>query len=86
MGYLKGKLVRNYVVETFANLIHESRRAGIMVTHDLRMCKYLDRVLQMQDGKLVQVIEDRRNSKIYKNTTFGACIQRADLIKSAHLF
>jgi len=46
------------VVETFANLIHENGRAGIMVTHDLRMCKYVDRVLQMRDGKLVRVIED----------------------------
>jgi putative ABC transport system ATP-binding protein len=41
------------VVETFAALIHEQQRAGIMVTHDLRMCTYVDRVLQMQDGKLV---------------------------------
>ena len=47
------------MVETFANLIHENGRAGIMVTHDLRMCKYVDRVLQMRDGKLVQVIEDK---------------------------
>lgn len=42
------------VVETFANLIHEDNRTGIMVTHDLRMCKYVDRVLLMRDGKLVQ--------------------------------
>jgi putative ABC transport system ATP-binding protein len=41
------------VVRTFAALIHESNRAGIMVTHDLRMCQYVDRVLQMRDGKLV---------------------------------
>lgn len=41
------------VVRTFAALIHENQRAGIMVTHDLRMCKYVDRVLQMRDGKLV---------------------------------
>jgi putative ABC transport system ATP-binding protein len=47
------------VVETFANLIHENNRAGIMVTHDLRMCQYVDRVLQMQDGKLVQIYETR---------------------------
>ncbi len=43
------------VVETFAHLIHENDRAGIMVTHDLRMCQFVDRVLQMQDGKLVKV-------------------------------
>jgi putative ABC transport system ATP-binding protein len=47
------------VVQTFAALIHENQRAGIMVTHDLRMCQYVDRVLQMQDGKLVKVFDDR---------------------------
>jgi putative ABC transport system ATP-binding protein len=45
------------VVETFAHLIHENGRAGIIVTHDLRMCQYVDRVLQMQDGKLVRIYE-----------------------------
>jgi len=48
------------VVETFANLIHENNRAGIIVTHDLRMCQFVDRVLQMQDGKLVRVYEDKK--------------------------
>ena len=43
------------VVETFAALIHEQKRAGIMVTHDLRMCEFVDRVLMMRDGKLVQI-------------------------------
>ena len=43
------------VVETFAGLIHEQKRAGIMVTHDLRMCEFVDRVLLMQDGKLARV-------------------------------
>jgi len=47
------------VVETFANLIHENGRAGIMVTHDLRMCRVVDRVLQMRDGRLIQSIEDK---------------------------
>ena len=42
------------VVKTFAALIHENQRAGIMVTHDLRMCEFVDRVLQMRDGKLVR--------------------------------
>lgn len=46
------------VVETFAGLIHENNRAGIMVTHDLRMCRYVDRVLMMKDGKLVKEIRD----------------------------
>jgi putative ABC transport system ATP-binding protein len=48
------------VVETFAHLIHENQRAGIMVTHDLRMCVHVDRVLQMRDGKLVQVYESKQ--------------------------
>ena len=47
------------VVETFAGLIHEQNRAGIMVTHDLRMVEFVDRVLQMQDGKLVQIYTTR---------------------------
>lgn len=49
------------VVETFAGLIHEQGRAGIMVTHDLRMCEYVDRVLQMQDGKLVRIYSTRED-------------------------
>lgn len=47
------------VVQTFANLIHENGRAGIIVTHDLRMCQFVDRVLQMQDGKLVRIYEGK---------------------------
>jgi len=43
------------VVETFAGLIHEQNRAGIIVTHDLRMVEFVDRVLLMQDGKLVRI-------------------------------
>jgi putative ABC transport system ATP-binding protein len=46
------------VVKTFAALIHENQRAGIMVTHDLRMCQFVDRVLQMRDGKLVAIIDE----------------------------
>src|SRR5512147_1628046 len=47
------------VVETFAHLIHENNRAGIIVTHDLRMCQFVDRVLQMQDGKLVRIYDSK---------------------------
>ena len=46
------------VVETFSKIIREQGRAGVMVTHDLRMCQYVDRVFQMSDGKLVNVIAD----------------------------
>ena len=47
------------VVETFANLIHEQNRAGIMVTHDLRLTQYVDRVIQMRDGQIVKIIDNR---------------------------
>jgi putative ABC transport system ATP-binding protein len=47
------------VVKTFAGLIHEREGAGIMVTHDLRMCRHVDRVLQMRDGKLVAAYTGR---------------------------
>ena len=47
------------VVRTFAELIHEQNRAGIMVTHDLRMCKYVDRVIQMSDGQINRTIGER---------------------------
>ncbi len=49
----------NEVVATFAELIHEQGRAGIMVTHDLRMCKYVDRVIQMVDGQINSIIDER---------------------------
>jgi len=55
------------VVETFAGLIHEQKRAGIMVTHDLRMCVFVDRVLQMQDGRLVRVYRGTKDIKAFIN-------------------
>ncbi len=47
------------VVKLYADLIHEQRKAGIMVTHDLRMCKYVDKIIQIQDGRIQAVLEDR---------------------------
>ena len=47
------------VVETFADLIHEQNKAGIMVTHDLRMCLYVDKVFQIEDGKIVTILQTR---------------------------
>jgi putative ABC transport system ATP-binding protein len=44
------------VVQTLANLVHEQKRAGIMVTHDLRMVEYADRIIQMMDGHLERVV------------------------------
>jgi putative ABC transport system ATP-binding protein len=47
------------VVETFANLIHDQQLAGIMVTHDLRMVQYADKVIQMRDGQISRCIDDK---------------------------
>jgi len=47
------------VVQIFADLIHEQNKAGIMVTHDLRMCRYVDRVIQMIDGTIELELNDR---------------------------
>lgn len=55
------------VVETFANLIHEQQRAGIMVTHDLRMCSYVDRVIQMVDGRLARIITEQDEITAFAN-------------------
>ncbi len=47
------------VVETFATLIHEEKKAGIMVTHDLRLARYVDKVWHMQDGRLARVVDEK---------------------------
>jgi putative ABC transport system ATP-binding protein len=52
-------VLANQVVDTFAALVHEQNRAGIMVTHDLRMVRYCDRVIEMEDGRLKGIISDR---------------------------
>jgi len=57
------------VVETFADLIHEQDRAGIMVTHDLRMTKYVDRVIHMVDGKLTNVLDDPAQIDVLAKTS-----------------
>ncbi len=44
------------VVETLASLVHEQNRAGIMVTHDLRLVQYTDRVIQLLDGRVERII------------------------------
>jgi len=49
------------VVQIFADLIHEENKAGIMVTHDLRMCRYVDRVIQMIDGTIELELNDRHD-------------------------
>ncbi|NLX36526.1 MAG: ABC transporter ATP-binding protein [Chloroflexi bacterium] len=49
------------VVETMAQLVHAENRAAIMVTHDLRMVEYCDRVIQMVDGRLERVLSTRED-------------------------
>lgn len=44
------------VVETMANLVHNRERAGIMVTHDLRMVEFTDRIIHMLDGQVAQIV------------------------------
>ena len=59
----------NQVVGIFADLIHEEKRAGIMVTHDLRMCKFVDKVVQMVDGKIARVITERADIDLLAGTS-----------------
>ncbi len=47
------------VVETLAALVHEQNRAGIMVTHDLRLVDYADRVIHMLDGHVDRIISPK---------------------------
>jgi putative ABC transport system ATP-binding protein len=49
------------VTKLYADLIHEQNKAGIMVTHDLRMCKYVDKIIQIEDGRVVNVLESRED-------------------------
>jgi putative ABC transport system ATP-binding protein len=55
------------VVQTFAAQIHAQNLAGIMVTHDLRLCQYVDKVIQMRDGKVAAVIDDPRQIRAFAN-------------------
>jgi putative ABC transport system ATP-binding protein len=48
------------VVKIFSDLIHEQNKAGIIVTHDLRMCIYVDKVIQMMDGKVENILSTRK--------------------------
>jgi putative ABC transport system ATP-binding protein len=43
------------VTRLYADLIHENQKAGIMVTHDLRMCRFVDKLIQMKDGKVTSI-------------------------------
>jgi putative ABC transport system ATP-binding protein len=53
------------VVETFAGLIHAQKLAGIMVTHDLRMCQFVDKIIQMRDGRIGRLIDDKEEIRAF---------------------
>jgi putative ABC transport system ATP-binding protein len=53
------------VVETFANLIHAQKLAGIMVTHDLRMCQFVDKIIQMRDGRIGRLIDNKEEIRAF---------------------
>ena len=42
------------VVKILAKETKEKNKATIMVTHDTRLVKYCDRVLEMRDGRLTE--------------------------------
>ncbi len=44
------------VMDTLSSLVHEQGRAGIMVTHDLRLVEYVDWVIQLVDGHMENVV------------------------------
>jgi putative ABC transport system ATP-binding protein len=46
------------VVESFRDLVKEQGRAGVMVTHDLRMVRFTDAVVRMVDGKVADTVRD----------------------------
>jgi putative ABC transport system ATP-binding protein len=48
------------VTRLYSELIHENQKAGIMVTHDLRMCKYVDKIIQIEDGRIISVLETKQ--------------------------
>ena len=49
------------VVETLAHLVHEQGNAGIMVTHDLRLVQYTDRVVQLLDGHVERIVSSEED-------------------------
>ena len=55
------------VVETLASLIHQQGSAGIMVTHDLRMVEYADRVVHMLDGRVERVLSSQEDLSCLAN-------------------
>jgi putative ABC transport system ATP-binding protein len=67
------------VVETMSNLVHEQNRAGIMVTHDLRMVPFADRVIQMIDGEVVRILTAKDDLHCIQNPEECIALSGAEL-------
>jgi putative ABC transport system ATP-binding protein len=61
------------VVETLSNLVHGLGNAGIMVTHDLRMVEYADRIIQMVDGRVGQIVTPKDDLSCLADPNAAAC-------------
>ncbi len=71
------------VVETFADLIHEQKRAGIMVTHDLRLCRFVDRVIQIVDGQIIKSTSDCKEMETMANVELSDILgEPAEVIRT----
>jgi putative ABC transport system ATP-binding protein len=58
------------VIELLQSLAHRHNRAVVMVTHDPRVLSYGDRILHLEDGRLIG--EERPNGEAGANGVFGA--------------
>jgi putative ABC transport system ATP-binding protein len=67
------------VVQTLANLVHEEDRAGIMVTHDLRMVEYADRIVQLVDGHVERIVSPQDDLSCLANPAECTMIDSDDL-------
>jgi putative ABC transport system ATP-binding protein len=71
------------VVETMANLVHEQNRAGIMVTHDLRMVPFADKVIQMIDGEVARVLSAKDDLHCIQNPEECLVLSSSRLVRTA---
>ncbi len=71
------------VVETMANLVHEQNRAGIMVTHDLRMVPFADKVIQMLDGQVARVLSAKDDLHCIQNPEECLALSSSQLVRRA---
>ena len=55
--YINENSKKPEIVQLISNGVKKHNKAAIMVTHDERMLECCDRVFQMNDGKLEQVID-----------------------------